>query len=288
MTAVPPDRPRPGIPAGAAGRPEPGTPAGAAGRPRPGTPAGPSPVVALHSLFFDGGMFDDLRDRAGRVVHAPDHRGQGSRRHETGDLSVHALADDVVELVESLGEPVHLVGSSMGAYVAMATAARVPHLVRSCVLSAATADSEQRPELFADLVAALRTDGPAAMVERLERTMFGSLFVETPSTERDRWRRHFAALDGSVADAAEQVFARPPMWSEVLAIKAPVLLLAGRLDTAKSPEDMQHISDRLGCPPPVVLPQSGHTPFVEQPREVAYALVAFWSAVEETREELVP
>ena len=249
----------------------------------PASTSGGSPVVALHSLFFDGTMFDDLRTYTGRQLHAPDHRGQGSRRAEGPAPTLDALADDVVALIEEIGEPVHLVGSSMGAYVSALAAARTPQLVRSCTLSAATGDAEQRPEIFAALVEGLRRDTPAGMVDVLARTMFGETFLASQSTRLHRWLDHFAALDVGIADAAEQVFARRPLWAEIEAITAPLLLLAGREDRAKSPSDMQRIADRTGCPTPTVLGRSGHTPFVEQPIQVAEALAAFWTTTENER-----
>ncbi|MFD1860267.1 alpha/beta fold hydrolase [Aeromicrobium camelliae] len=238
------------------------------------------PVVALHSLFFDGSMFDDIAVLTGRAIIAPDHRGQGARSAEApGDVD--ALADDVCALVQDLEEPVHLVGSSMGAYVAMVAAARLGDRVRTCTLSAATADAERRPEVFAALVAQLRDPGPAARVDLLAQTMFGSAFLETDGDRCRHWRERFARLEPSVADAAELVFERRDLWDDVRMISAPLRLLAGGLDRAKSPADMQRISDEVGCPPPLVLSRSGHTPFVEQPREVAEALASFWATHEE-------
>lgn len=235
-----------------------------------------APVVALHSLFFDGFMFADLRERTGRRLLAPDHRGQGTRAAEPAG-SIVELADDVERLVDELGEPVHLVGSSMGAYVAIVLADRRPDLVLSCVLSAATAEAEQRPEKFAELVARLRSAGPAAMVDELTHVMFGATFLAADSAEFGHWQTHFADLNPSVADAAEHVFARGDLWAEVQRLRPPLLLLAGRLDQAKPPEDMQRIADRLGCADPIVFERSGHTPFVEQPREVADVLAPFWT-----------
>ncbi|RLV57132.1 alpha/beta fold hydrolase [Aeromicrobium phragmitis] len=237
-------------------------------------------MIALHSLFFDGSMFDDVAALTGRPIIAPDHRGQGSRRDEAA-VGVDTLADDVCALVEDLEGPVHLVGSSMGAYVAMVAAARLGERVRTCTLSAATADAEQRPEVFAALVAELRDPGPAARVDLITRTMFGAAFLEPGGDRYRRWREHFARLDPAVADAAELVFARRSLWEDVRAVTAPLLLLAGGLDRAKSPADMQRISDEVGCPPPLVFSNSGHTPFVEQPREVAEALASFWTTYEE-------
>ncbi len=242
-----------------------------------------TPVLALHSLFFDGRMFDDLARRTGRVVIAPDHRGQGSRADEPGVPSIDVLAADAVVLMEHIGEPVHLVGSSMGAYVAMVVAARRPDLVQSLVLSAATADAERRPELFADLVATLRGRGPAACTDRIAATMFGEPFLADGGEELERWRAIFATRTTAVADAAEQVFARRELWPEMQSVRCPVLLMAGAWDKAKSPDDMSEIAARTGCPEPIVFARSGHTPFVEEPTQVAAVLAPWWTRIETER-----
>lgn len=242
-----------------------------------------TPVLALHSLFFDGRMFDDLAHRTGRTIIAPDHRGQGSRERDLGDLGVDALAEDAIAEIERIGEPVHLVGSSMGAYVAIIATARRPELVRSLVLSAATADAEQRPEVFAALVAALRSEGPEQRAERIAATMFGEPFRASGAQALTRWKTTFASRTDVVAEAAEQVFARRALWSEIESVTCPTLLLAGAWDTAKSPADMAAISARTGCPEPIVFARSGHTPFVEEPEAVAAALSPWWTRIETER-----
>lgn len=240
-------------------------------------------VLALHSLFFDGRMFDDLARRTGRDIVAPDHRGQGARVQEPGGLSIDALAADAAAAIERIGEPVHLVGSSMGAYVAIVLAARRPELVQSLVLSAATANAEQRPELFADLVAALRDPGPAACTDRIAATMFGEPFLATGGSELERWRSIFAARSTAVADAAEQVFARRELWPEMASIRCSILLMAGAWDTAKPPAEMAEIAARVGCADPTVFARSGHTPFVEEPEAVAAVLAPWWTRIETER-----
>lgn len=239
-----------------------------------------APVVALHSLFFDGRMFNDLSRLTRREVHAPDHRGQGSRAQSPGSPTIDRLADDTIVELERLDEPAHLVGSSMGAYVAIVTSARRPDLVRSVVLSAATAGAEMRPELFDSLVADLRETGAEAQVDRIADTMFGQPFIDAAPASLHTWKARFASRAVSIADAAACVFSRRSLWDEAAAIDVPLLLLAGAHDRAKSPADMNAISERVGCAPPVVFHRSGHTPFVEEPEAVSELLASWWARSE--------
>ncbi|MBP2227878.1 3-oxoadipate enol-lactonase [Azospirillum agricola] len=248
--------------------------------------AAAGPVILLHSLFFSGAMFDDLLDRlpAGLRCVRPDHRGQG--RSETGRNapSIERLADDTIALIEALGgRPAHLVGSSMGGYVALAVLRRRPELVASAVLSCCTAQPEIQVERFAALENALRTKGAAALVDAIAATMFGTRFIEggiDGSGERlQRWRAAFAEVDDRIADAVHGVAGRTSFVESLPAIRVPLQLVSGALDAAKRPDDMQFIADRVSGSRHVTLEQSGHTPPVEDPDAFAAILRRFWTDI---------
>jgi pimeloyl-ACP methyl ester carboxylesterase len=241
-------------------------------------------VVALHSLFFDGSMFDGIRDRLSTVDFlTPDHLGQGKRTGEEARPSLDRLADDVIELISATTDrPVHLVGSSMGAYVAIKAAARKPELFRTCVLSAASADAEQRPEHFAGLVSRLRSPGPAAMVEDIAYTMFGDDFLNSDSEQLRHWKDHFRRLPKSVANAAHEVFTREDLWHQIAELPMPLLLLAGEDDHAKPADNMARIAVRKPGSVLTVVPGAGHTPFVERPDYVS-ALLGQWLLINSTQ-----
>ncbi|SMH46727.1 alpha/beta fold hydrolase [Azospirillum agricola] len=244
--------------------------------------AAAGPVILLHSLFFSGAMFDDLLDRlpAGLRCVRPDHRGQG--RSETGRHapSIERLADDTIALIKALGGgPAHLVGSSMGGYVALAVLRRRPELVASAVLSCCTSQPEIQVERFAALENALRSKGAAALVDAIAATMFGSRFIADDGEGLQRWRAAFAEVDDRIADAVHGVAGRTSFVESLSAIQAPLQLVSGALDAAKRPEDMQFIADRVPGSRHVTLEQSGHTPPVEDPDAFAAILRRFWTDI---------
>ena len=239
-----------------------------------------SPILLLHSLFFDGDMFDGVVARLPETmwIIRPDHRGQGRSGRGSATPSIDRLASDTIAVIESVaGEPVHLVGSSMGGYVALAVAARRPELLRSCVLSCCTAQAEQDRDRFDALERALREQGPTVLVDTILRTMFGEYFLSHANTAIvERWRAHFAALDRSVADAVGGVFSRPSFVDTLSSLKMPVLLCSGDLDRAKRPADMAFIAERVAGSRHVVFDEAGHTPAVEVPARFADELIQFW------------
>jgi 3-oxoadipate enol-lactonase len=248
---------------------------------RPATGPSAGTAVLLPSLFFGARMFEQVARRLPsewRLI-CPDHRGQCGSASGSLAPTMARLAADTAEIIESLVDgPVHLVGSSMGGYVALELARQRPDLLRSCVLSCCTSEAEQQPERFAALEAALRDGGAARLVDGLVATMFGARFAESGGAALDAWRAHFAALDDRIPDAVHEVFARPGYVDTLPQLRTPLLLVSGALDNAKKPADMQFIADRVPGSRHIVMAASGHTPPIEEATPFADALAAFWSA----------
>lgn len=94
---------------------------------------GPRDAPALlfcHSLFFDADMFAAQVERFSgeyRVV-SYDSRGQGRSAAATlEEQGMDTLAEDAAALIEQLGlAPCHVIGNSMGGFIALRLAARRP------------------------------------------------------------------------------------------------------------------------------------------------------------------
>ncbi|TDD64306.1 alpha/beta fold hydrolase [Actinomadura rubrisoli] len=97
------------------------------------------------------------RFSAAHTVIRPDYSGSGETTDQGGELTVESLAAQVAAVSRAAAEgPVDIVGFSLGAVVAAATAALYPDLVRNLVLVAGwahTGDARQRLmfELWRDL-----------------------------------------------------------------------------------------------------------------------------------------
>ncbi|MCC2316565.1 alpha/beta fold hydrolase [Cellulomonas chengniuliangii] len=100
---------------------------------------GPEPLVLLHPGGADSRVFESLLPHLGhryRVL-MPDRRGHGRTPDVDGPLTYAAMADDTADLIDAqVGAPVHLLGYSDGAVVALEVARRRPDLVRDVVLVA--------------------------------------------------------------------------------------------------------------------------------------------------------
>lgn len=243
-------------------------------------------VLCLHSLFFDARMFEpQLRELANdyRVI-ALDQRGHGGTPHPAdGDYSMDRLAEDAADLISALDlGPVHVVGNSMGGFVALRLAARRPDLVRSATAIGSSAEAEYRTEEYRPLVQLLKAEGGAGAVDALMYTMFGDTTLSAPSRAeiRDTWRTRLAALPPTIGQAAEAVVERAAVVDELAQAAPPILAIAGAEDHAYSVENSEIIARRSRSGRCVVVESAGHSACLEAPAAVNAHLREHFSAAE--------
>jgi pimeloyl-ACP methyl ester carboxylesterase len=111
------------------------------------------PLVLVHGGFSDhrsNWMFVKPMFEPRFTVYAVARRGRG----ETDATLDHDLRDegmDVAAVIESIGEPVFLLGHSYGGQVSLAAAAAIPHRIRKLVLYEPPSPRTFTPELFDQL-----------------------------------------------------------------------------------------------------------------------------------------
>jgi pimeloyl-ACP methyl ester carboxylesterase len=237
------------------------------------------PVVFAHGLLWSGWLFHpqvaDLRDRCRCVTF--DFRGQGRSELTPDGYDMDTLAADAAALIEALGlGPCHLVGLSMGGFVAMRLAARRPELVRSLALLSTSADREPLWNRLSLLALRLTARGLSLRLAmwRAKAVMFGPRFLSDPARTEFReacYRQLLTNRPAGVYRAARGVAAREPVH-EIERIKAPTLVLVGEDDAVTKPEASRRIAARVPGATLVSLPGVGHTPTLEAPAQVSEAL----------------
>lgn len=240
--------------------------------------ASSAPVILLHSLFFTGEMFAPAATVLSQThtCLAPTFRGQDGAGRGAHAPTVAQLAQDVVHWLDAAGrDKIHLVGSSMGAYVAMEILRQRPDQVKTIVLSCCTADAEQDPTRFKKLTEFLAKGPGPKTGDTIAGLMFGDASLNAPSPFVSSWTERFAQTPAAMAEVAECMFAHPAYHDVLAAYGGPALLLAGRQDMAKSPDDMARIAADLPQAEFHIFEEAGHTPAVELPEDFAACVSAF-------------
>lgn len=246
---------------------------------------GEEPILFLHGLLWSGEMFrsqiDALKSRH-RCV-ALDFRGQGKSEVTSDGYDMETLFADAAALIESLRlAPCHVVGLSMGGFVAMRLAARRPELVRSVVLLETSADPEPAENVpkYRRLNFVARWLGLGLVANQVMPIMFGKTFLSDPARaeERGRWKR---ALVGNhkigITRAVVGVVERKPVFDELPKIACPALVMVGDEDTATVPAKAERIASAIPGARKVTIPRAGHSSTIEEPAFVTQALASFLS-----------
>jgi pimeloyl-ACP methyl ester carboxylesterase len=246
--------------------------------------AGPSLVLingyAASKDDWDPGFLDAL-GRTSTVV-CPDNRGIGASPPAGGDLSVAAMAADVLALMDTRGiDATDVAGWSMGGFVAQALAAAAPERVRRLVLLSTDPGGPDavpaQPEVWKALVDQSGT--PREQATRLLGLLFpaglaasiDAQFGEVVATARA------SLLPGTLA-AQESAMTRwhaEPAAERLRAITAPALIAAGTDDRVIPPANAQLLAGALPGSRLVRFDGGGHAFMAQEPERLA-ALISDW------------
>ncbi|GAA1762638.1 MULTISPECIES: alpha/beta hydrolase [Streptomonospora] len=263
-------------------------------------------AVYVHGL---GGSSSNWTDLMGVLSsewagEAPDLPGfGGSPPPPDGDYSIDAHAGAVARLIGAGRHPVHLIGNSMGAAVAVRLAAERPDLVRSLTL-VSPALPDLRPRLIPYQMAAslFPVLGPAvyAMMQRrppevrvqdmLATTYFDPSsaptrrVLEALEAERERDAQEHAAtavlrsLRGMVAEYVRR--GHRSLWAQAARVRCPVLLVYATGDRFVDPRMAARAAHAFRRSRLVLMPETGHVPMMECPERVGREVRAFLRAVD--------
>jgi 3-oxoadipate enol-lactonase len=252
---------------------------------------GPRNGVALvfsHSLFFNRSMFRHQVERFSadyRVV-VYDNRGQGESMPAPQELlDMDTLTEDAAALIEHLDlAPCHVLGNSMGGFVALRLAARRPELLRSAVALGSSAEEEHKLAEFGPLVEHMQRHATTDVIDTLMYIMLGDTTLTDPAKEelRQEWRTYMLGLPPAIGDAAYGVIHRKNVVDELAGAAVPVLAIAGAQDHAYPPPlSSQRIADVVPNGRCVTVPHAGHSVALEQPEAVNEHLARHLAAVDQ-------
>lgn len=215
------------------------------------------PLILLHGLAGSNRWWYRNLEPLAAVfqVYAPDIRGFGLSRSSAA-FDLNGAADELIEWMDRIGvERAHVVGHSMGAYIAIDLAARFPaaidRLALVCAAVRITAPDQQRARIPAH-------QSPVR------------LFNILPLLMTDLWR----SKPGDVL-AAMRVMVETNVEEWLRKIRAPSLVIWGEEDSMVPIEQGYRLASHLPGKELVVMKGAGHHPMWEQPELFNAELMQF-------------
>lgn len=243
-------------------------------------------VLALHSLFLDGRMFEAFVQHAkGRFrVISPDFRGQGRNAPVNVELvGMETHAADIDVLIDSLGlSQIRLLAQSMGGDVGLRVVHRRPELFHSMALIGSSARSEpaEKVEGLDSWVDGIRASGfTGQILDETVSVMFGVTTRNNPAKvdEMKLWRGRIAEATSGLAPQLAGVNARGNLLDVLHEIPIPALVICGDEDIARPVAWSQEMASALPRSELIVMRGVGHSPTLEQPAIVLPKLLTFFT-----------
>jgi pimeloyl-ACP methyl ester carboxylesterase len=223
------------------------------------------PLVFVHAATGSSRVWEYQRAafaaRRYRVI-TYDRRGYGQSVADPSGPQPGTGADDLNALMDYLKiDRFHLVGTAAGGFVAWDYALSFPKRLRSLVV-ANSIGGVQDPE-YQGAIQRLRTPDFLAMSPDM-RELGPAYRVSNPSGA-DRWRELERTARPTSAQPPPQTFRNRVTFALLETISVPTLLLTGDADMYAPPPIMRMFAAHVKGAKAVVIPESGHSGYWEQP-----------------------
>lgn len=237
-----------------------------------------------------------------------DNRGAGNTDKPDSEYSIEIMADDASGLLRTLGTgPVHVLGISLGGFIAQELALRHPDLVKSLILVSTNSGPGKRAmrnsqhvnglfKLWGILPGTFEMGGKASVplgfeygITKEDRIRYGLSLAFTP----EYYMQHPEEIDRIVGWRLENPQPGYAWTRQLLAgmnfdssgraenIHAPTLVLNGSEDRIVSPESARELARRIPDSRYLEIEGSGHLLFIERSDEFNDAVMDFLDEVSE-------
>ena len=237
------------------------------------TGTGPA-ILALHGLGGGAYFFRGLAERL-----LPDYRVVAVDLPTSPDASMTRWADALGTLVdERLGQPVVVLGHSMGTIIGLEAWARWPERIRAAIfVGGVPCVAPHIRERLSERVRALA--GATDLVgwgKRVSPGVFaGATFVDRPAVV-SAFERLFETQSVAAYVRCCSILLAANAEAIVPTVTVPCLAITGQYDQYAPPDAVAaFIANLPGTPRLEVIPDCGHLPFLEQPDAFAAAVKSF-------------
>jgi pimeloyl-ACP methyl ester carboxylesterase len=212
---------------------------------------------------------------------AMDHRDTGDSDEVENPYTVADLADDAAALLTALGiAKAHVVGISLGGFVALQFALRHPERLEKLVLVSTSAGGSTHVQPSPEIAALL---APAPDLEIGERAIrnYGNLmaaeFVQAHPNELERIAETARYRPMSANAYMRQLHAvlAHDVAADLHRVAAPTLVIHGDLDPLVPPQNGAHLAQNINGARQIVYPGVGHIPIIERGDDFNRDVLAF-------------
>lgn len=238
------------------------------------------PVVMLaNSLGTDMRVWDPLLPflpTGVRIVRF-DKRGHGLSDCPDAPYDMDTLVSDAEAVIDTLGlRDIAFVGLSIGGLIGQGLAVRRPDALRALVLMD-TAAKIGSPEMWQDRIAGLRAGGISSMADAILDRWFAPE-MRNDAARLAPWRNMLTRtpIEGYIGCCA--AIAGADFTQSTSDLTIPVMAMAGSEDGSTTPEMVQATA-KLCNATFHVIPDAGHLPCVEAPKQVGALISEFFKEV---------
>ncbi|HYR74978.1 MAG TPA: alpha/beta fold hydrolase [Pyrinomonadaceae bacterium] len=229
-------------------------------------------IVLLHGFPFDRSMWreqiDFLSANGFRAI-APDLRGLGENRFNGEIATMDDMARDVAALMDELRiDQAVICGLSMGCYVAFEFVRLFPARVRALVLAGARAQGADEAERKSreDKAQDVLSDGMGPVVEAMLSDLLAPKTLAEKPAVVARVREMILGTDPRGAAAAQRgMAARRDYSGDLSDVNVPTLIIAGREDVIRKPDDAELVHRGITKSVLEVIDDAGHLMNMERP-----------------------
>jgi 3-oxoadipate enol-lactonase len=238
------------------------------------------PVLALHGIGGGAYFFSGFSKRLGarhRIL-SLDLPGSGRSASSPPAFTLDTWVADIGDLVrDKIGEPVVLLGHSLGTILALQAWTTWPENVRALVFACGL--PKARPniqERLSGRAKAIARDGIANWGPQVSPGVFAPRTLAEKPEVTGLFERLFEGQKGPEYVREIEVLLRADLNAVVPTVSAPCAAIAGREDSYAPPAAMEEFIARLpGACPLEILEDCAHMPFLENPAAFAAAVERF-------------
>lgn len=237
-------------------------------------------LLLLHSLLADRSCFDRvLPELSSRYrVTLPNLPGYGASAALPPPVSIESYADWVAQLSAAmqLAPDTAVLGNGLGGFIAVAFAARhgksFGPLIVADALPGFPADGKAPLRALAQRVS---EKGMAGALDIAIRRMFPERYVAAHPAVIEERQRALTAADPGAFGRACLALAEVDLAPRLASIANRTLVIVGADDRTTPPEIARHLAAAIPGARYSEIPDCGHCPQLEKPRELAALVVQF-------------